>query len=99
MSATYFAILKDRLYTAGKNSPERRSAQTALYEILLALTKMFAPILCHTTDEIWGYVPGKKEESIALAEWPKPIEKWNNAQLRSDFQDIYVIRTEAYKEL
>jgi len=53
MSSFYFDILKDRLYTFGKKSVDRRAAQTALNEIMLALTKMIAPILSYTADEIW----------------------------------------------
>jgi isoleucyl-tRNA synthetase len=95
MSAIYFDILKDRLYTSGKNSRERRSGQTVLHQILVALTKMFAPMICHTAEEVWGYLPSKETESVHLAKWPEPpaVEKdpkWDR---------IFEIRTEVQREL
>jgi isoleucyl-tRNA synthetase len=72
LSATYANIVKDRLYTHAAGSAGRRSAQTAMYEIVSALARMFAPILSHTAEEVWGHVPGPKEESVHLAAWPEP---------------------------
>ncbi len=57
LSSFYLDIIKDRLYCADKNGLERRSAQTALYLILSSMTKMFAPILAFTCDEIWLAMP------------------------------------------
>jgi len=57
MSALYFDILKDRLYTSAAGSPGRKSAQTVLYEILRALTCLMAPILPFTAEEVWKYIP------------------------------------------
>jgi len=57
LSNFYLDIIKDRLYCDGKDSPERRSAQTALYLILDTMTKLFAPILVFTCDEIWQAMP------------------------------------------
>jgi isoleucyl-tRNA synthetase len=74
MSSLYFDVLKDRLYTSGRTSRERRSGQTALHRILVALVKMFAPILCHTAEEVWGYLPARDEGSVHLALWPKAEE-------------------------
>ena len=74
MSAFYLDILKDRLYTSGKASHERRSAQKALYEIGMSLLKLMAPILPFTTEEIYLSLPFKKEESIHLELWPKVEE-------------------------
>jgi len=76
LSAVYLDILKDRLYTAAKSSPARRSAQTALYRIAHALARLAAPLLCYTADEVWDYLPGAKQEaaSVHLAELPRPEE-------------------------
>jgi len=95
MSAVYFDILKDRLYTSGKNSRERRSGQTVLHQILVALTKMFAPMICHTAEEVWGYLPAKETESVHLSTWPEPpaVEKdpkWDR---------IFEVRAEVQREL
>ena len=70
MSAFYLDILKDRLYTSKKDSQKRRSAQTAMYQILDALVKLVAPVLSFTADEVWRYMPKQKEESVHLAQFP-----------------------------
>jgi isoleucyl-tRNA synthetase len=57
LSAFYFDILKDRLYTDAPNSPGRRAAQTALWRIGEALVRLLAPILSFTCEEVWGYRP------------------------------------------
>ena len=62
LSSFYFDILKDRLYCDEADGPERRSAQTALYLILDALTRMFAPILAFTCDEVWLVMPHRVED-------------------------------------
>ena len=62
LSSFYLDIIKDRLYCEGKDSSERRSAQTALYLILRSMTKMFAPILAFTCDEIWLAMPHSKDD-------------------------------------
>ena len=71
LSSFYLDVLKDRLYTSRADSRERRSAQTALYEIAHALARMLAPILAHTAEEVWQYLPGGKEESVHLASFPE----------------------------
>ena len=60
MSAFYLDILKDRLYTEKKDGPLRRSAQSALWLILDAMTRIMAPIFSFTADEIWKAMPKKK---------------------------------------
>ena len=55
LSARYFDILKDRLYTAGTSSRARRSGQTALYRVHYALVRLIAPLLAFTADEVWSY--------------------------------------------
>ncbi len=72
VSSVYLDILKDRMYTFKADSRERRSGQTAMYELLTGLLKIMAPILVVTTDEAWGYVhPGGKAASIHLESWPQ----------------------------
>jgi isoleucyl-tRNA synthetase len=72
LSAVYFDVLKDRLYTSAPKWKERRSAQTALYRINHALVRLLAPILAFTTEEVWGFLgePG----SVHTALFPKPDE-------------------------
>jgi isoleucyl-tRNA synthetase len=69
MGAFYLDILKDRLYTAGRNSTIRRSAQTAMYHVLEEMTRWIAPILSFTAEEIWQLIPGEREESVFMATW------------------------------
>ncbi len=63
MSNFYFDVLKDRLYTEAADSFERRAAQTTIYIILDAMTKMIAPILAFTSDEIWQYMPHSSKDN------------------------------------
>ena len=62
LSSFYLDIIKDRLYCDERNGLERRSAQTALFLILDSMTKMFAPILAFTCDEIWQAMPHRAED-------------------------------------
>ena len=71
LSSIYLDILKDRVYTAAPNSVARRSAQTAMYRILDALTRLIAPVLSFTADEIWAQMPGEREASVHLAGFPR----------------------------
>ena len=98
LSARYLDIIKDRLYCDGKDSLSRRSAQTALFLILNAMTKLFAPILAFTCDEIWQVMPHRTADdgrNVLLNEMEKPftdyaldeaaMAKWDVLfQLRSD---------------
>ena len=79
LSNFYLDIIKDRLYCSGRNSLERRSAQTALFLILDTLTKMFAPILAFTCDEIWLAMPHRSEDdarNVVLNEMNKPFAQY-----------------------
>jgi isoleucyl-tRNA synthetase len=77
LSARYFDIIKDRLYTFAPRSQARRSAQTALYQIAGALARMLAPILVFTSDEIWENLPLEHDHAalpavhVALLPSPK----------------------------
>ena len=62
----YLDILKDRLYTTGANSQSRRAAQTALHHILQMLTRLIAPVLSFTAEEIWSVLHAGKEDSVFL---------------------------------
>jgi isoleucyl-tRNA synthetase len=71
MSAFYMDVIKDRLYCSGKTSPERRSAQTALFRIAETMARLLAPVLSHTAEEVWGFLkqPGGLK-SVQLADFP-----------------------------
>ncbi len=76
LSAFYFDILKDRLYTAPARSKRRRAAQTVLYRIADALARAVAPILCFTAEEVWSYLlppaGAKREASVHIAQAVPP---------------------------
>jgi len=91
LSAFYFDILKDRLYTFATKSVERRAAQTVIAEVLSNLVKMFAPILPFTAEEVWSYMPDglRDTESVHLSEFepvqtdrfdPELAARWNRLQ-------------------
>jgi len=94
MSALYFDILKDRLYTFAAGSPGRKSAQTALYEILKALTCLMAPILSFTAEEVWKYLPEEpgKAESVHLTSFPEVKSKYLDDDLHERWEKIWEIR-------
>ena len=76
LSAIYLDILKDRLYTEKADSKLRRSAQTAMYEILTTLVRLVAPVLCFTSEEVWQALPNKEERewSVHMSDMPKVNE-------------------------
>ena len=74
VSSFYADVTKDRLYTFAPRSRERRSAQTAMYIMADGLTRLLAPILSFTADELWRFVPGAREESVHLALFPDRAE-------------------------
>ena len=74
LSAFYADVSKDRLYTFAAGSKERRSAQTAMYLMADGLARLLAPILSFSADELWRYLPGKREESVHLALFPAKSE-------------------------
>ena len=80
LSSFYLDIIKDRLYCEAPNSLKRRSAQTALFYILDTMTKMFAPILAFTCDEIWLAMPHRKEDdarNVLLNQMNTPFEAYS----------------------
>ncbi len=77
LSSFYFDVLKDRLYTFPAKSEERRSAQTALWHLLLNLTHLVAPILSFTSEEVWGYNKEKGLRSEATSKKQKAELKNN----------------------
>jgi isoleucyl-tRNA synthetase len=72
LSALYFDVLKDRLYTFAKRSEARRSAQTAVYRLLDALVRLLAPIMSFTAEEVWGHMG--RPDSVHMAFFPEPAE-------------------------
>ncbi len=103
LSALYFDVLKDRLYTFAPNHPARRSAQTALWRIAEALTRLVAPILSFTADETWALLPKVegREASVHLALFPNTADfvPDNVEQLERDWDQLLTLRDEVLKVL
>ena len=106
MSSFYLDILKDRIYTFRPDSPERRAASGA-HRILLDMTRLMAPVLSFTSEEIWSYprkVRGRvtaqvREESVFLSGFPVADNKFNDPELEKRWDMLTAIRNEANKAL
>jgi isoleucyl-tRNA synthetase len=92
LSAFYFDVSKDRLYTFGARSDERRSAQTAMYLIVDGLVRLLAPVLPVTTDELWRALPGKRAESVHLTDFPSDLEAWRDDALVERWRQLIEVR-------
>jgi isoleucyl-tRNA synthetase len=95
LSAFYLDVLKDTLYTSLPDSPERRSAQTALWHLLLAITKMCAPVLTFTADEVWQHcrkLDDRLPVSVQLADWPVVLDQFEDEPLRERWAQLLRIR-------
>ncbi len=99
LSAFYLDFAKDILYIEGENHPDRRAIQTVLYESLLTLTKLVAPILAHTADEVWAFIPSVKEESVQLTDLPEYKELPNAKGLEEKWSAFMKLRDDILKAL
>jgi isoleucyl-tRNA synthetase len=103
LSALYLDVLKDRLYTFAPNAPARRSAQTALWRIAETLTRLIAPILSFTADEVWALLPKVegRETSVHLALFPAiaDIVPGSTKALDADWEKLLSVRSEVLANL
>ena len=108
LSAIYFDVLKDRLYTSAPRSTARRSAQTALWRLGGALARLLAPVTAFTCDEVWSLLPKtlQRPESVHLALFPDSCELtgeipagFDITALEADWDTLLAVRTEALKAL
>jgi isoleucyl-tRNA synthetase len=102
LSAFYFDIVKDRLYTSGKKSRNRRSVQTVLYELLRVIVRLLVPVTPHLAEDIWQHMPPQlrgKEESVLLTEFPIPKSEFENPQLEQFWEDLIDVRYSVNKAL
>ncbi|MGI9102328.1 MAG: isoleucine--tRNA ligase [Terriglobales bacterium] len=111
LSATFFDILKDRLYTYAPRSKARRSAQTAIWRIGEALVRLLAPLMSFTSEEVWQFLPrtGARDESVHLAKFPAaeeiPGDGFSFANpsqyqdLLAEWEDLSRVRDEVLKAL
>jgi len=107
LSAFYFDVIKDRLYTYAPNSPGRRSAQTAMWRICEAMARLLAPILTFTCEEVWQHLPQAptREASVHLAKFPEAADILGRADLsekdpqEADWTTLLAVRERAMKAL
>ncbi|MBF0489721.1 MAG: isoleucine--tRNA ligase [Candidatus Omnitrophica bacterium] len=103
LSSIYLDILKDRLYTCPASSAERRSAQTVLYHILDTLTRMVAPMMVVTSEEIFAISPKTTElskvPSVHVLAWPTVPAVWVSPQVQDSFKDLLEFRSFVLKAL
>lgn len=88
LSSFVFDVHKDVLYTLAVNDKRRLSAQTALFKALDILTRLAAPVLAFTCEEVWEQMPmsWKKTESVHYADWPEAQQAWRAPELEEDFE-------------
>ncbi|MCI6616180.1 isoleucine--tRNA ligase [Ruminococcus sp.] len=102
MSNFYLDVLKDRLYTEKADSKARRAAQTSIYIILNAMTRMIAPILAYTSDEIWKYMPhssNEKAEHVVYNEMPEKVDISIDDDFMTFWDEIHELRDDVKKSL
>jgi isoleucyl-tRNA synthetase len=103
LSAFYFDVLKDRLYTAARYSAARRSGQTAICRIGSALLRLLAPLLVFTAEEIWKYFPKREgePESVHMALFPAASELGEPLppEKAANWEKLLAVRSEVLKPL
>ncbi|MEI4803021.1 isoleucine--tRNA ligase [Bacillus sp. FJAT-51639] len=99
LSSFYLDFAKDILYIEAENNHDRRAIQTVLYDVLVALTKLVTPILPHTADEVWPYIPGAVEESVQLTDMPEAVEVEDAEELKVKWDAFMTLRDDVLKAL
>jgi isoleucyl-tRNA synthetase len=99
ISSFYVDVMKDPLYTLAPDSPDRRSAQTAIFETVTSLAKLIAPVMPFTAEEVWDFVPGQKPGSVHLAEFPRADAKQRDVELEDRWKRLLEVRQMAALEL
>ncbi|MCX8096903.1 MAG: isoleucine--tRNA ligase [Spirochaetes bacterium] len=101
LSAFYFDVLKDRLYTGRKDGIKRRSSQTAMYYILIHLVKAVAPILSFTAEDVWQnfFKDRLGTDSVFFTEYEEVKEEWKNDEISRKFEYLILSRDATLKAL
>jgi isoleucyl-tRNA synthetase len=92
LSAFYVDVTKDRMYTFGAKSEARRSGQTAMYLMADGLSRLLAPILPFTMDELWRTLPGRREPSVHLTLFPSEFAEWRDDELLERWAQLSAVR-------
>ncbi|MEG0763254.1 MAG: isoleucine--tRNA ligase [Oscillospiraceae bacterium] len=101
MSNFYLDVIKDRLYVNKPTAPARRAAQTVMFRVLMGITKLVAPILPFTSQEIWDYAPSfkAKQKYVVYEEMPNCDVYAQDAEFRAKWNEIIAIRDDVRKVL
>ena len=99
LSAFYVDVTKDRVYTLAARSRGRRSAQTAMFAMADGLARLIAPVLPVLAEEFWSHLPGTREESVHLAQFPKQVHLFRNEELESRWSRLLKLRAAVNAEL
>ena len=102
MSKLYIDITKDRLYVEKTESKARRSAQTAMYIILSSLTRLIAPLLSYTAEEIWHsmkHISTDDTRSVFLSDMPKPSDEYTFSDIEARWNKLFDLRDDVMKAL
>ncbi|MBG1267839.1 isoleucine--tRNA ligase [Nostoc sp. WHI] len=100
LSNFYLDVAKDRLYISATDAFRRRSCQTVLKIALDNLARAIAPVLCHTAEDIWQYLPYKTPyKSVFEAGWVHVEEKWRNPDLAEFWEALRQLSTDVNKVL
>ncbi|MFC0524063.1 isoleucine--tRNA ligase [Pontibacillus salicampi] len=99
LSSFYLDFAKDVLYIEAKDHARRRSIQTVYHEILTSLVQLLAPILAHTTDEVWKHIPGVEEASVQLTDLPKTKEVKDHKEVKAKWDHFMNVRDDVLKAL
>jgi len=95
----YLDILKDRLYTTAPKSQARRSAQSALWHITQAFTRLLAPIASFTAEEVWSVLTGKADDSVMFQLWHDLPALANEGELLAKWAIVRAVRADVTKAL
>jgi isoleucyl-tRNA synthetase len=101
LSSFYLDVLKDRLYAELPDGPDRRAAQFVLARLHEILARLLAPIIPHTTEELWGVLPASAErpQSVHLAFLPEADPAWDDPERDARWAGYRALRELAYVEL
>jgi isoleucyl-tRNA synthetase len=106
LSSFYLDVLKDRLYAERPDGPARRAAQYVLARLHDVLTRLLAPLIPHTTEELWDLVPPSADRpaSVHLADWPEADTRWDDAERDNrwvrlrELKDLIAVSLEAMRK-
>lgn len=99
LSAVYLDVLKDRLYTGSASGLARRGSQTVFYELVRNLSVAMFPILSFLSEEVYGFLPGDRLESVYLEDFPEPRLDWTHEKTLTDFEVLLKMRSEVSKAM